>query len=174
MMTRAKKAEEIANISEKFGRAKAAFLVDFSGMNVEQVTTLRKSLRPVDSEMRVVRNTLAKLALKDYPEMDEALSSSFKGVNAVVFSYEDPSASAKALTNFKKDVDALSIRTGALGGKQLSDNQITYLATLPSKPELQAKLLGTLQAPMAKLVRTMNEVPSSFARVLNTYKESKE
>ncbi len=173
-MNRAKKAEEISTISEKLGRAKAAFLVDFTGMNVEQVTTLRKSLRPVDSEMRVVRNTLAKLALKDYPEMEEALSDSFVGVNAVVFAYEDPSASAKALTAFKKDVDALSIKTGALDGKKLDDAQITYLATLPSKLELQAKLLGTLQAPMAKLVRTMNEVPSGFARVLNAYKETKE
>ena len=80
----------------------------------------------------------------------------------------------KALTNFKKDVNVLSIKTGALDGKKLDDAQITYLATLPSKLELQAKLLGTLQAPMAKLVRTMNEVPSGLARVLSAYKDTKE
>ena len=85
MMTRAQKVQEISNLSEKFGQSKAAFLVNFIGMNVGQVTELRKKLTPLNSEMKVVRNTLAKLALKDHPEMEEAISSEFVGNNAIIF-----------------------------------------------------------------------------------------
>ena len=98
MLTRAQKAERIQKLSENLSRAKATFVVDFNGMDVEQVTGLRKGLRGVDSEMKVVRNTLAKLALKDHPEVDAALGSELVGTNAFVFAYEDASASAKALS----------------------------------------------------------------------------
>jgi len=173
MMTRAKKVQEIQTLSDKFGKSKAAFLVDFIGMNVEEVTNLRKKLTPLDAEMRVVRNTLAKLALKDHPEMSEAISGEFVGTNAIVFAYEDVSAPAKALSEYSKDVDALKMKSGVMDGKALDANAVKYLATLPSKEELQAMLLSTFLAPMSKLVRTFNEVPSSFARTLNAYKDTK-
>src|ERR1700741_3423333 len=96
MITRADKAQEITSLSEKFGRSKAAFLVDFKGMSVEQVTTLRKKLVPVEAEMKVVRNTLAIRALMDQPK-SEVLKDSLVGNNAIVFAYSDASASAKAL-----------------------------------------------------------------------------
>jgi len=173
-MTRAKKAQEITVLSEKFGKAKAAFLVNFIGMNVEQVTDLRKQLTPLDSEMKVVRNTLAKLAIKEYPEIDSAISDHFVGNNAIVFAYDDASAPAKALNEFSKNVEALVIKGGVMEGKSLDDNMVKYLATLPSKDELRSMLLSTFLAPMSKLVRTMNEVPGSFVRALNVYKDSKE
>lgn len=173
MMTRAKKVQEIQTLSEKFGKSKAAFIVNFIGMNVEEATNLRKKLTPLDAEMRVVRNTLAKLALKDHPEMDEAISGQFVGNNAIVFAYEDASSPAKALSEFSKDVEALKLKAGVMDGKALDENGVNYLATLPSKPELQAMLLSTFLAPMSKLVRTFNEVPSSFARTLNAYKDTK-
>ena len=93
MITKAIKAEEIASLSEKFGRSKAAFLVDFKGMTVEQVTSLRKKLVPVEAEMKVVRNTLAVRALMDHPK-SESLKDSFVGNNAIIFAYSDASASA--------------------------------------------------------------------------------
>lgn len=170
MMTRAQKTEEIAIIAERFGRAKAAFLVDFKGMDVEEVTSLRKKLRPIDCEMRVVRNTLAKRALMEHPEMESAIKDAFKGTNAVVFAYKDPSASAKALTEFAKNVEELVVKTGVMDGKKLNEDGIKYLATLPSKEELQAKLLGTLQAPMAKFVRVLNAVPGGFVQVLEAHR----
>ena len=173
MMTREKKSKEISELSERFGRAKAALLVDFKGMNVEQVTDLRKKLNPVDSEIKVVRNTLAKLALKDHAESEAAISNKFVGTNAVVFAYGDVSAPAKILVQFGKDVEFLRIKTGVMEGAQLDSNQIKYLATLPGKDELRAKFLGTLQAPMGKFVRTINEVPSGFVRVLGSYKGTK-
>ena len=138
MMTRAKKVQEIQTLSDKFGKSKAAFLVDFISMNVEEVTVLRKKRTPLDAEMRVVRNTLAKLALKDHPEVEEAISGEFVGNNAIVFAYEDVSAPAKALSEYSKDVEALKLKVGVMDGKALDENAVKYLATLPSKEELQA------------------------------------
>ena len=82
-------------------------------------------------------------------------------------------ASAKALSEFSKEVEELQVKTGYMSGKKLDEAQIKYLATLPGKDELRAQLLGTLAAPMTKFVRTLNEVPSGFVRVLAAYKDSK-
>src|SRR4051812_25114199 len=109
LITKEQKATEITNLSEKFGRAKAAFLVDYKGMTVEQVTSLRKKLSPAGAEMKVVRNTLALRALQGLPESHEAMKNAFVGTNAVVFAYEDASAGAKALSDFAKDVELLQL-----------------------------------------------------------------
>lgn len=171
MITRADKAQEVASLSEKFGRAKAAFLVDFKGMSVEQVTMLRKKLVPVSAEMKVVRNTLAIRALMDHPSSEAAIKDGFVGNNAVVFAYEDASASAKALADFAKDVELLQLKIGVMEGKKLDTNGIKALANLPSKEVLRAQLLGVLQAPMSKFVGTLNAVPSGFVRVLAAQKD---
>lgn len=173
MMTKQKKIESVSGLVDQFKRSKAAFLIDFTGMNVDQVTNLRKILNPVESEMKVVKNTLAKLALKQSPEYESVLSKDFVGVNAIVFSYGEVSASAKVLTQFSKEVDSLKIKMGAMEGERLDAAQIKFLATLPGKDELRSQLLSTFQAPMAKLVRTMNEVPSGFVRVLAAQKDKK-
>lgn len=172
MMDRATKAQEISAISDRFSRAKAAFLVDFKGMNVEEVTTLRKQLRPIEAEMKVVRNTLAKLALKDHPDAEAALTDEFVGTNAIVFAFGEAPAPAKALAEFSKDVEELQIKTGFMAGNKLDETRIKFLATLPGKDELRAQLLGTLAAPMTKFVRTLNEVPTGFVRVLSARKDN--
>lgn len=173
MFTREQKSEEVADISQRFARAKAAFLVDFKGLDVEKITKLRKLLSPIKSEMKVVKNTLALRAIKEHESYDGALRDHFVGNNAVVFAYEDASAPAKALAQFSKENEALVLKTGAMDGKNLNEAQIKYLATLPGKSELQAKLLGTLQAPMQKFVATLNEVPSRFVRILAAYRDQK-
>lgn len=173
-MNRETKAQEITAISEKFGRSKAAFLVDFKGMDVESVTRLRKSLRPVDSEMRVVRNTLASRALIDHPEMKSALDDKLVGTNAIVFAYGDAGALAKTLSKFGAEVEAFQLKSGVMDGQPLDEAKIKYLATLPSKPELQAKLLGVLSAPMTKLLGTMQAVPAGFVRAVDAYKNAKQ
>lgn len=173
MLTRAQKAERITALSDRLSRAKATFLVDFTGMDVEQVTTLRKNLFKIDAEMKVVRNTLAQLALKDHPEADAALEGEFVGTNAFVFAYEDPSASAKALSEFSKDVEALKLKTGVMEGQKLDESKIKYLATLPGKDELRAQLLAVFMAPATNAVRVMNAVPSGFLNVMNAYKDTK-
>ena len=172
-MNKERKAQEISGLTERFGRAKAAFLVDYKGMNVEQVTKLRKTLSPAGSEMKVVRNTLAIRSIADLTSM-KPLSDSLVGTNAVVFAYDDVSAPAKILAEFQKEVEILQIKAGVMDGNTLDEAKIKYLATLPSKQELQAKLLGVLQAPMSKFLGTLQAVPGGFARVLNAYKEQKE
>lgn len=171
LITREDKSTEIAALSERFGRAKAAFLVDFKGMTVEQVTSLRKKLVPVDSEMKVVRNSLAIRALGDHPASKTALESTFVGNNAVVFSYGEAPATAKALADFAKDVELLQLKGGVMDGSKLDANGIKALANLPSKDVLRAMFLGTLQAPASKFVRTLSAVPSGFARVLGAQRD---
>lgn len=173
MITREIKAQQITAISEKFGRAKAAFLVDFKGMDVESVTKVRKGLTNAEAEMKVVRNTLAKRALEDHPAQKTALSDKLVGTNAIVFAYGDAVNSAKVLSKFAEDFEALQLKCGTFDGQALDQAKIKYLATLPSKQELQAKLLGVFSAPMTKLLGTMQAVPAGFVRVVNAYKETK-
>lgn len=171
MITRNDKSAEIANLSDKFGRAKAAFLVDFKGMTVEQVTDLRKKLVPIEAEMKVVRNTLALRALTDHPEAKTAVESAFTGNNAVVFAFGEAPATAKALADFAKTVELLQLKAGVMDGSKLDANGIKALANLPSKEVLRAQFLGVLQAPMSKFVQTLNAVPSGFARVLGAQRD---
>lgn len=173
MLTRAEKGERISALSEKLSRSKAAFVVDFIGMNVEQVTSLRKSLAKSDCEMRVVRNTLARRALMDHPDAEKALDGELVGTNAFIFAYSDASATAKALTEYAKDIEALKIKTGVMDGQKLDSEKIKYLATLPGKDELRAQLLALMMAPATNMVRVINAVPSGFLNVMNAYKDTK-
>ncbi len=171
MMTRATKEQEITSLREKLTKAKAAFLVDFKGMKVEQVTALRKKLHPVESEMKVVRNTLARRALKDFPGMDTAIGTSFRGTNAIIFAYGDVSASAKTLSQYAKDIELFQLKIGVMDNQAMDQSKINFLATLPSKDVMRAMFLGVLNAPATKLVRTLKEPSASLARVLAARKE---
>jgi large subunit ribosomal protein L10 len=166
VFTREDKAKEVSEISDRFAKAKAAFLVDFKGLGVESVTKLRKLLRPLGSEMRVVKNTLALRAMKEHASFDAPLKDKMTGNNAFVFAYEDASAPAKIIAQFMKENEALVLKSGAMDGKALNEAQIKYLATLPGKEELRAKLLGTLQGPAQSFVSLLNQVPSQFVRLL--------
>ena len=168
-MTKEDKTQFINHLSEKLLKSQATFLIDFKGMSVEEVTHLRKKLHP-DSEMKVVKNTLALRALSEHKEVKEVMEPRIEGSNAFIFSYGEPNETAKKLVDFSKTVDAFDIKGGYFDGKDLDTDKIKYLAKIPSKDELRATLLGVFQAPMAKFVRTLNEVPSSFVRVLEQYK----
>jgi large subunit ribosomal protein L10 len=157
MMTRATKEQEVKILNDKFAKAKGAFIVDFKGMKVEQVTNLRKSLHKVESEMKVVRNTLAKRAFKDHPAADKAFSSSMKGTNALVFSYGEVNTTAKALADFAKDVEVLQIKSGVMGEEALDAAKIKFLATLPGKDQMRAMFLALLKEPGTRLARVLNE-----------------
>lgn len=157
MITRADKEQEVKAIELKMSKAKGAFIVDFKGMKVEQVTNLRKKLNASESEMKVVRNTLAKRALKAYPAAQKAFDSSLKGTNALVFSYGEVNATAKTLADFAKDVEVLQIKTGLMGEEHLDEGKIKFLATLPGKDQLRAQLLAVFQAPATQLARCLNE-----------------
>lgn len=156
MITRADKEQEIKLLTDKLSKVKGAFIVDFKGIKVEQVTNLRKKLNAAEAEMKVVRNTLAKRAFKDHPVLDKAFAQSMKGTNAIVFSYGEVNAAAKALADFAKDVELLQIKTGVMGSEHLDDAKIKFLATLPGKDALRAQFLGVLQAPGSKLARCLD------------------
>lgn len=172
--TRAEKNEEISSLAQKFARSKAAFVVDYKGMNVEQVTTLRKKLTTLQSEMKVVRNTLAIRALQEDPKTKEVMDNDLVGTNAIVFAYEDASASAKALAEFSKDVEFLKLKSGLMDGARLDASSVKQLASLPSKEVLRAQLLGLFNMPATSFVRVLNAGPQSFLNVMNAYKDSKE
>ncbi len=157
MITRTDKEQEIKLLTDKLAKSKGAFIVDFKGMKVEQVTSLRKKLHTSESEMKVVRNTLAKRALKDHPSIEKALSTSLKGTNAIVFSYGEVNITAKVLADFAKDVEVLQIKTGVMDGEAMDAAKINFLATLPGKDQLRSQFLATLNASGAKLARCINE-----------------
>jgi large subunit ribosomal protein L10 len=171
--TRAQKDEEISSLAEKLGRSKATFVVDYKGMNVEQVTILRKKLSSLNSEMKVVRNTLAIRALKNRPEGEQALTNDLVGTNAFVFSYEDASSSAKALSDFSKDVEHLKLKSGVMDGARLDINSVKMLASLPSKDALRAQLLSLMNTPATQMVRVLAAGPTGLLNVLNAYKDTK-
>lgn len=174
LITREDKQQEVTALSERFGKSKAAFLVDYKGMDVESMVRLRKQLKPLNSEMKVVRNTLAIRALADHPTLKPVLEDKLVGTNAIVFAFEDPSAAAKALSKFGEDVEAFELKSGVMDGAALDKAGIKYLATLPGKNELRAQMLGVLSAPMTKFLGTMQAVPGSFVRVLAAYRDTKQ
>lgn len=156
MITRTDKETQIKAIADKFVKAKGAFIVDFKGIKVEQVTSLRKKLNKADSEMKVVRNTLAKRAFANHPAAAKAFETSMKGTNAIVFSYGEVTTTAKALAEFAKDVEILQIKRGMMDGEALDEAKIKFLATLPGKDQLRSQLLAVFKEPSAKLARVLN------------------
>lgn len=174
MITKNQKTDLIGDVANSVKNSKAFFLVDFKGLKVEQVTSLRKKLFTIKGEMKVSRNTLAKRALSEQGIQDDGILSALVGTNAFVFAYEDAAAVAKTIYDYSKDNEHLKVKNGFMDGKSMSAGQVNFLATLPAKEVLQAQLLGVLCAPASKLVRTLNEVPSSLARVLNAQAQKSE
>jgi len=156
MITRADKETQIKAIADKFAKAKGAFIVDFKGIKVEQVTRLRKQLHKSESEMKVVRNSLAKRAFASHPGAAKAFENSMKGTNAIVFSYGEVTATAKALSEFAKDVEILQIKIGMMENEALDLNKIKTLASLPGKDQLRSQLLALFKEPSAKMARVLN------------------
>jgi large subunit ribosomal protein L10 len=160
----------VAEVSEQFKGAQAALIAEYRGLTVAQVTELRKKARGSQIYLRVVKNTLARRAVVG--SEFECLKDSFTGPLALAIS-KDPVSVAKVLSEFAKDNDKLVIRAGAMNGKLMSVQDVQALAKLPSREQLLATLVGTMQAPIAKFVRTLNEVPSKFVRTLAAVRDAK-
>jgi large subunit ribosomal protein L10 len=168
---KSEKEQVIKELNEKFGRAKSAVLAEFSKLDVETVTKLRKKLRDGGVEYKVLKNTLAKRAAKGTPV--EAISEDFVGPVAMALSYGDVVAPAKILSEFIKDLESIKVRSGVVDGKKIDVNGVKALAKLPGLPELRAKILGMINQPAGKLVRTIAEPGSKLARVLQARADQK-
>jgi len=161
----------VEQVSKALAGAQAAIVAEYRGLTVAKMTELRREARDAGVYLKVVKNTLARRALKD--SGFECLDQHFVGPLALAAS-EDPVAVAKVLSRFQKDNDVFAIKAGAMSGNVLSHDEIQALAKLPGRDELLAILVGTLQAPVQKFVQTLNEVPSKFVRTLAAVRDARE
>ena len=160
----------VSEVATKLQGAQSLIVAEYRGLNVERITQLRAKARTSGVWLRVLKNTLARRAVQGTPF--EKLSEKMVGPLMYGIS-QDPVAGAKVLSEFAKENELFVIKAGAMPNAVMSAQDIKALAQLPSRDELIAKLLGTLQAPMAKLVRTLNEVPGRFVRTLAAYRDAK-
>ena len=165
------KKEVVAELSERLKKAQTVVLAEYRGIKVEDITVLRSQARASGVYLRVLKNTLARRAVQGTPF--EKLADQMVGPLAYGIS-EDPVAAAKVLHAYAKGNDKLVIKGGMMPNYLMTAKDIGNLATMPSRDELLSKLMGTMQAPIAKLVRTMNEVPTKLVRALAAVRDQRE
>jgi len=170
-LNREEKAAVIEEVSAQVAQAGSIVLAEYRGLTVEKITQLRKQARESGVYLRVLKNTLVRRAVKDTPYeklADQMVGPLMYGISA------DPVAPAKLIASFAKANDQLVVKGGAMPNVVMDVAGVQALATMPSRDELLAKLLGTMQAPVATFVRTLNEVPTKFVRGLAAVRDKQE
>ena len=167
-MNSQQKETQAGVLAEQFKGAEMALVVSYQGCKCQELTMLRRKLRPMGAQFAVVKNSLVRRALKSANVA--GLDDMFTGPTAVIWSEKDPVGPSKAAVDFAKEVEAFSVKGGVLGDKVLSKNDIADLAKMPSREELFGKLLALINAPATKLLQTINAPANSLARVLGAWK----
>ena len=164
------KAETVTSVHKLLKSAKMAIVTEYRGLSVAQITRLRREIRQASGEYRVIKNTLVRRALQDtvFGDLEELL----EGPNGWVFAYEDPVILSKALIKFADDNDKLKIKGGVFEGKFMDTAGVKVLSQMPSKPELQAKLLAMINAPATQLVRLIQEPGARVVRLVESLRKA--
>lgn len=172
MATKAFKSEKIDAIKAKAEKAQVAILTEYKGYTVEEITNLRRALQKDGGDYMVTKNTLAKIAFKgtDF----EVLTENMTGPIAIAFGFEDQVSPAKAVAKFIKESKKGAILGGALDGKLLSAQEAESLSKLPSKEELIAKILGSINSPASGIVGSVNAVMAQLTRAMAGVRDTKQ
>ena len=165
------KKEVVAEVSARLKSAQTVVLAEYRGLAVEDITVLRSRARASGVYLRVLKNTLARRAVQGTPF--EKLADQMVGPLAYGIS-DDPVAAAKVLHAYAKGNEKLVIKGGAMPNYLMTAKEVGNLANMPSRTELLSRLLGTMQAPIAKFVQTLNEVPTKFVRAVAAVRDQKE
>ena len=171
-MERKGKEKVVGELDDKLKRAGAMFLAEYSGMNVAQISKLRRELDHAGGEFKVAKNTLLKIAAAG--TQAEVLKDEFAGPNAVIYSFKDPVGVAKVLSVIAKDVPKLKLKSGLLGNKRLSGPDIATLATIPPREVLVGRLLGLMLGLPQRLVGALSWNLMQLMLTLNAIKTQKE
>lgn len=170
-LNREDKAAVVSEVAAEVAKASSIIVAEYRGLDVEAMTNLRRKARESDVSLRVLKNTLARRAIAGTPF--EGLTDQLSGPLIYGMS-TDPVAAARVLNDFAKANDKLVLKAGAMPNSVLDAQGVKALATMPSREELLATLLGTMQAPVATFVRTLNEVPGKFVRTLAALRDERE
>ncbi|WP_111658271.1 50S ribosomal protein L10 [Isoalcanivorax indicus] len=162
----------VASVNAVAAEALSAVIADYRGLTVSEMTELRQKARETGVYVRVVRNTLAKRAVEGTEY--ECLNDALVGPTILAFSQEDPGAAARLFKDFAKDHKLLEVKALAVGGVAYGAQDLDILAKLPTRDQALSTLLSVMQAPIAKFVRTANEVPSKAVRVIAAVKDQKQ
>jgi large subunit ribosomal protein L10 len=160
----AQNTESVAELKERFSGVQTAVLTEYRGLTVRQLSDLRKQLKGAAAEYKVVKNRLARIAIKDSPL--DGLGKHLTGPTGVAYTRKDPVPVAKALQAFVRNNPALTIKVGIVEGKVLEPAALKSLADLPSKDALRAQIVGAVQGPMGKIVTLLTAVQGELVRVL--------
>lgn len=170
-MDRNAKVQWRDEVVQELDKAGALFLANYSGMTVEELTALRRELRAVEADFRVVKNTVAKKAVQGRKEA--VASALFKGQTGVIFARGDVAKVAKTVSDAGKKYEKFQVLGGCMEGSLLEPKSVETLASLPSKEVLLAKIIGSMVAPHRGLLGVLNGVSRNMVQVINAIKEQK-